>query len=632
MSINQLYNQFAVLMKYRFLLIFSIFVSFFVRSQGIDIIPKPNDIKQLRGDFLLTKKIIIKTNDQNELTNAAEYLSNALMVPTGFKLQIVKGKPTNHAINLILDKHENFGMEGYCLSVMSNRVDIISNTPTGIFYGIQSLLQLFPAEIKSHKKENIQWKIPQVQIKDQPRFSWRGVMLDVSRHFFTVEEIKLLIDQMAEYKFNLLHLHLTDDQGWRIEIKSLPELTNIGAWRVPRSGLWWKRDCPKPNEKASYGGFYTQKQIKDIVNYASKHHIQVMPEIDVPGHSLAAIASYPHLASFVSDKQKVNPGCEFYGVVDNALCAGKESTFTFLDKVLTEVAELFPFEYIHIGGDECFKGFWEKCSDCQKRMEDNNLKDVNELQSYFIKRVEKILKIRGKKLMGWDEILEGGLTPNATVMSWRGMGGGIAAAKAGHNVVMTPFDNAYLDLYQGDPSNEPPTYGKLRLSDVYRFEPVPEAVDTLLILGGQGNLWTESVPTFRHVEYMIWPRCLAMSEVLWSAKQDRDWDSFILRLESRLKRFDYSDVNYARSFYDPIVTLIKENNGMEKIKMSTEIEGLDIYYTFDNTYPDNHAKLYTKDENLLIPVNAYSLGVITYRDGKPIGRILSIKLDDLKIR
>lgn len=296
------------------------------------------------------------------------------------------------------------------------------------------------------------------------------------------------------------------------------------------------------------------------------------------------------------------------------------------------MAELFPFGYIYIGGDECYKGFWKKCEDCQKRMSDNGLTDVDELQSYFVKRLENMLQEKGKKLIGWDEILEGGLAPNATVMSWRGMKGGIAAAKANHHVIMSPSDFAYLDLYQGDPAIEPPTYSMLRLKKVYSFEPVPEDVDSTLILGGQGNLWTESVPTFRQAEYMFWPRSFALAEVLWSPKQTRDWNGFIRRTEIQLQRLEKADVNFSRSFYDAIITPSKDEKGNLLIQLSTEIEGMKLYYTFNNTYPDSHSQLYLNGEKLSIPKDADTFRVITYKDRKQVGRMITISITDLTKR
>ncbi|HEX7411787.1 MAG TPA: family 20 glycosylhydrolase [Bacteroidales bacterium] len=597
----------------------------FLAAQSIDIIPQPKMVEMKKGNFILNDKTSIYYNDQ-QLKFLADYTSNTIKSLNKLQLNIKSKNGTKsnaRSINLILDANINTAKEGYILSVSNKEISIKAATSQGLFYGVQSLFQLIPI--------NDDRKVPAIEIKDEPRFSWRGLLLDVSRHFFTIDEVKRLIDQMVIYKFNILQLHLADDQGWRLEIKKLPDLTKVGAWRVPRTGLWWERESPKEGEEATYGGFYTQEEIKDLIDYAAKRHVNILPEIDVPGHSLAAIASYPYLSSSKLI-YKVNPGSKFYGIDDNSLCPGKESTFEFLDKVFTEVAELFPFEYVHIGGDECYKGFWKKCEDCQKRMKDNGLKDVNELQSYFIKRLEKMLQEKGKKLIGWDEILEGGLAPNATVMSWRGMNGGIAAAKANHHVVMSPNNYAYIDLYQGDPAIEPPTYGMLRLKKVYAFEPVPEGLDSSFILGGQGNLWTESVPTFRQAEYMLWPRSFALAEVLWSPKYERNWNDFVRRTEVQLQRLSQEDINYSRSFYDAIISPSKDENGNLLIQLSAEIEGLELYYSFDNTYPDHHSPLYKIGEKLTIPKDADTFRVITYRDGRPVGRIITISLEDLKKR
>jgi hexosaminidase len=605
--------------------VFLLCLNLVLTAQNINIIPQPQKVEMGKGYFSFTEKTTIYYNNQ-QLKFLAGYTSETIKSLNTLQLPVVSHNSTQskaNSINLILDPKTNTAKEGYILSVSKKGINIRAVTSQGLFYGVQSLLQLVP--INGDKK------IPVLEMKDEPRFAWRGLMLDVSRHFFTIDEVKRLLDQMAIYKFNILHLHLTDDQGWRLEIKKLPELTRVGAWRVPRTGLWWERDRPQEGEKATYGGFYTQEEIKELIGYAAKRCINILPEIDVPGHSLAAIAAYPFLSSSKLTYQ-VNPGCKFYGIDDNSLCAGKESTYDFLNTVFTEVAELFPFEYIHIGGDECYKGFWKKCEDCQKRMKNNGLKDVNELQSYFIKRLEKMLQEKGKKLMGWDEILEGGLAPNATVMSWRGMAGGIAAAKANHHVVMSPNNYAYLDLYQGDPAIEPPTYSMLRIKTVYDFEPVPQGVDSSFILGGQGNLWTESVPTFRQAEYMFWPRSFALAEVLWTPKSDRNWPGFIHRTEVHMQRFDKSDINYARSFYDAIITPSKDAKGDLEIQLSTEIEGLDTYYSFDNTYPDHHSPLYKKGEKLVIPKDADTFRVITCRDGKPVGRMITVPLSELAKR
>lgn len=602
--------------------LFLVLLVVFANAQTIHIIPQPKQVEIRNGYYTMDQKTTITYNDP-QLKFLAGYASQTIESLNKLHLPVKSSKAASLfplSISLILDDKSKTATEGYVLTVSPTAITVKGTSSKGLFYGVQSLLQLIPIHGESI--------IPALEIQDEPRFSWRGLLLDVSRHFFTLDQVKKLIDEMVIYKFNLLHLHLSDDQGWRVEIKKLPELTRVGAWRVPRTGLWWDRQPPQDGEAATYGGFYTQEQIRELVAYASARHVNILPEIDVPGHSLSAIAAYPYL-SCTRLPYKVNPGSKFFGIDDDALCAGRDSTFEFLNIVFTEIAGLFPFEYIHIGGDECFKGFWKKCEDCQKRMKDNGLKDENELQSYFIKRLEKMLQEKGKKLIGWDEILEGGLAPNAAVMSWRGMDGGIAAAKSNHRVVMSPTNYAYLDLYQGDPALEPPTYSLLRLKTVYAFEPVPHGVDSTCVLGGQGNLWAESVPTFRHAEYMFWPRSFALAEVLWAPRQERNWTSFVSRTEVQLDRLANADINFSRSFYDAIIIPSKDEKGNLLIRLDTEIEGLEIHYTFDNTYPDHHTPLYQKGEKLTIPKDADTFRVITYRDGKPIGRIITVSLAEL---
>ena len=518
--------------------------------------------------------------------------------------------------------------EAYSLQVGKKDIEVRASGYGGLFYGMQTLLQLFPASFRKPALSQNDWQIPCVYIKDAPRFSWRGLMLDVSRHFFTKEEVMKYIDELSEYKMNVFHWHLTDDQGWRLEISSFPRLTEVGAWRAKRVGDWWTRERQQSGEAATYGGFYTKEDVREVIAYAQKRNVTVMPEIDVPGHSVATLVSYPGLACFKAP-DAVNVGNKFYGEDENSLCVGNDSTFIFMEQVLSEVAELFPSPYIHIGGDECFKGFWSRCPKCQARMKSEGLSNVQELQSYFIKRMEKILQSKGKHLVGWDEIIEGGLAPDATVMSWRGMSGGIHAAKEGHHVIMTPNEHCYLDLYQGEPTGEPNTYSMCRLSDSYAFEPVPEGIDSSYILGGQGNLWAESVPTFRHAEYMTWPRGWALSEVLWSQK-GKDWDDFVRRVSVHFTRADSADINYSRSVYNAIVTPFTGSDGQVWIELGKEIEDLDIYYTFDGTNPDAHSSVYSAP--ITIPLNATRLRVITYQSGKPVGQLLSIETEELRNR
>lgn len=594
----------------------------------VNLIPLPVKVENHRGVFRLrnTTKLVFA----QENAELADLFSSMLNVPTGFSLD--RTANSNRGIHFVINRTFNntLGNEGYILDVKPSRIDISANKPAGLFYGMQTLMQLLPQEIESPVRTmQDNWVVPCLKIIDYPRFGWRGLMLDVSRHFFPKEMVIKYIDQLAKYKLNVFHWHLTDDQGWRIEIKSLPKLTEIGAWRAPRMGLWWTQEPQAPGEEPTYGGYYTQEDIREVVRYAQQRFVTIVPEIDVPGHSLAALAAYPEL-SCTGGPFHVNVGNNFYRKEDNALCPGNEQTFEFMDKVLGEVATLFPGEYIHIGGDECFKGFWSNCEKCKKRMSDEKLKAVGELQSYFVKRMVKIVQSKNKKLLGWDEILEGGLATEATVMSWRGMQNGLKAAKMNHHVVMTPTTNCYLDLYQGDPAIEPPTYSMLTLSSCYDFDPVPKGIsDSTMILGGQGNLWTEAVPNYRHAEYMTWPRAMALAEVFWSQKQRKNRDNFIHRTEQHLKRFDQRDINYARSFYDAIIQPYNDKDGSLKIKMDTEIDGLNLYYSFDNAYPDHHSTLYRKGESLAVPLNAAIFRVITYRDNKPIGRMITVSLQEL---
>jgi len=595
-------------------------------STELSIIPQPETVELKAGNFTIKNSTVVYFNTK-ELQSVTEYLNGKISSAKGFKLKTEKG--TGTGINLVIldEKDEKLGDEGYNLQVTPKNINLSANKGNGIFYGIQTLLQMLPPQIKSSStQKDVTWNIPCSEITDKPRFPWRGLMLDVSRHFFSKEEVKEYIDQLAEYKMNVFHWHLTDDQGWRIEIKSLPKLTEIGAWRVERVGDWWQREPQQEGEPATYGGFYTQEDIKEVVEYAKDRFVEIVPEIDVPGHSLSTIVAYPEI-SCTQTVDKVNVGNKFYTVDENSLCVGNEQTFEYLYKIFTEIAELFPSEYIHVGGDECYKGFWARCPKCQKRIRDEGLKDTYELQSYFIKRMEKMLQTKNKKLIGWDEILEGGLAPSATVMSWRGMQNGIEAAKEGHQVIMTPTNHCYLDLYQGEPSVEPATYSICRLIDSYRFEPVTDGVDPDLILGGQGNLWSEAVPNFWHAQYMTWPRGWALAEVFWSSKKNKNWKNFVKRVEKHFIRADYAGINYASSMYNAIVTPFFDDESEFRIKLQTEIEDLDIFYTFDNTNPYHLSSKY--ESPLSIPKNATRIRIITYKDGEPIGKLISLRIDEL---
>lgn len=609
----------------------------FTQNPSLALIPQPVEVQTASGNFLLTKSSVISYN-RPEAASVAGMLSEKLNKPTGFALKALQGNKGTIQLNLNATPDNKIGSEGYTLNVTTKNVILSANQPAGLFYGMQTLLQLLPKEIESKKTVQANWSIPAVSITDYPRFGWRGLMLDVSRHFFSKEDVKAYIDQMARYKFNTFHWHLTDDNGWRIEIKSLPKLTQVGAWRVERYGHFGERAEPKPGEKTTYGGFYTHDDVREIIRYAAERNVTIVPEIDVPGHSMAALAAYPELGCTKNPNTFVNPGTafsEWYGngtfkmLVDNTLNPSDEKVYEFLDKVFTEVAELFPNPYIHVGGDECYKGYWKADPGCQALMKKLNIRHVEDLQGYFMGRVEKILQAKGKKLLGWDEILEGGISPGATVMSWRGIQGGIEAAHLGHDVVMTPTTFAYLDYNQGDQSIDPPIYAGLRCKKSYSFEPVPDGVDARYILGGQGNLWTEQIPNLRYAQYMTYPRAWALAEVYWSPKALKNWENFARRMEVYFDRSDMAEVNYSRAVYDAIITTNRKD-GKLMLEMEAEIPGLEIYYSIDDTMPDNFSAKYSKPVEL--PDGPITLRAITYRDGRPIGHLITLKRRDLEAR
>ena len=605
----------------------------------INIIPEPVSVKTGDGMFRLPANITIEVPDQSDMGTIRQFLVEKLSKATGYTVTPASSNPT---ISLQLNKNADatLGNEGYRLTVSAGNVKIVANKPAGLFYGAQSFIQLLPPSIESKSKvENVQWEAPVVEVMDYPRFGWRGFMFDVSRHFFTKDEVKQFIDEMSRYKMNLMHFHLTDDEGWRIEIKALPKLTQVGAWNVKKVGYFGDMVPPAKDEPRDYGGFYTQEDIKEIVKYAKDRFVDILPEIDVPGHSLAAIVSYPELSCTPgADKYVVRSGEKimdwhskgFTALVDNTLCPANEKVYEFLDKVVTEVAALFPFEYMHMGGDECAKNFWEKSDAVKALMKKENLKDMHQVQSYFTKRLEKIVMSKGKKFIGWDEILEGELAPNAAVMSWRGMKGGIEAAKMGHEVVMSPTTFAYLDYMQGDPAIESRVYASLRLNKAYEFDPLPPGVDKKFIKGGQGNMWTEQIFNYRYFQYMMWPRGFAIAESVWSPKENKNWDNFVSKVENHFKRYDAAEMKYATSIYEPDIKPSYTKDKKMQVTLVPEIKDLDIFYSFDNSFPD---KFYPKySEPLTVPVDAVQLKIATYKDGKPVGRPMVASIDDLKKR
>lgn len=500
------------------------------------IIPLPNQIEVSDDVCFISQNFrVIASQGLDFETN---FLKNGLQEHYTFPLK----ENGNDIKEIHLKLGRGLKKGAYELDVTAHKISISAGHADGIFYGIQSILQLV-----HHSGDG---QISAMKIKDQPRFSWRGMHLDVSRHFFTVDELKKYLDYMAMYKMNSFHWHLTEDQGWRIEIKKHPKLTELGAWR---DGTMIGAYSNHQYDTIRYGGFYTQEEIKEVVAYAAQRHINVVPEIEMPGHSLAALTAYPEYSCTGGPFEVAQK----WGVFDDVYCAGNDATFTFLQDILDEVLALFPSEYIHIGGDECPKTRWKECSKCQKRIADEGLKDEHELQSYFIQRIEKYVNSKGRKIIGWDEILEGGLAPNAAVMSWRGTEGGIAAAKAGHEAVMSPGSPCYFDHYQAeDKANEPHAIGGFNpLHKVYAYEPIPTALskeESKFILGAQANVWTEYMKTFEHVEYMALPRMSALAEVLWTQPELKDYTDYLERLKQHSAILDKMGINYAKHFLNEV--------------------------------------------------------------------------------
>lgn len=604
-----------------------------------NIIPAPVSYESKPDIFMFDGRVGIDVlSEDAEVKRIAQVFVSSMSTQT-MKLELKKianPSQTEKAIYFELNKtpDNSIGNEGYVLEVTPTSIKFSANKPAGLFYAIQTFRQLLPPQAESKEFSMPIYPISCCKIVDYPRFGWRGLMLDVSRHFFTKDEVKQYIDLMSRYKFNTLHWHLTDDEGWRLEIISLPKLTEVGAWRVPRYGKFGDREQPKAGEKATYGGFYTQEDVKEVIKYATERNITIIPEIDVPGHSMAALAAYPEL-SCKKEPKFVSPGMKFaewFGngqfkmLIENTLNPSDEKVYEFLDKVFGEVAMLFPAKYIHVGGDECYHGYWEADKGCQALMKKNNLKDTHALQSYFMKRVEKIVSSKGKKMIGWDEILDGGLADGAAVMSWRGMKGGIEAAKQGHEVVMTPTTYCYIDYTQGDPSIETPIYADLSLKKAYEFEPVPDGVDAKFILGGQANLWTEQIATLRHANYMTYPRAFATIESVWSPKEKKNWSNFTTRVENHFARFDAAELSISKAIYDPIVTTKKEGDKLI-CTISSDLGGVDFYYTIDNSFPDKFTPKYTAP--IEIPTGDVVLRVVAYQNGRQIGRPLAIPREQL---
>lgn len=577
------------------------------------IIPLPAHIQMLEGSFRITPDTPVWVDGPAEFTRTAEMLSRRYGTVSGKTLRFAEEFPRSGGIYFM--QADGYPAEGYLLRVESGRILIESSDGAGAFYALQTLLQLLPPDCLSDSRVNgVDWTVPAVDIEDAPRFAYRGMHLDCCLHFFDMDFLKKYIDVMAFHKVNRFHWHLTEDQGWRLEIKKYPLLTEKGQWREETvigslsSGVY---------DGTPYGGYYTQEQVRELVRYAAERHVTIIPEIELPGHALAAIACYPELSCGLENHYET---ATKWGVFKQVYCP-KEETFAFLEDVFDEVIDLFPSELIHIGGDECPKTSWEQCPHCQALIRREGLKDEFELQSWFIRRMEEYINSKGRQIIGWDEILQGGLAPNARVMSWLGEEGGIKAARQHHEVVMAPYPKYYLDYWQGDPDSEPLAMGgPTLLRTIYEYNPVPDVLDEeqrKYIIGVEGCVWTEYMPTPARVEYMAWPRMCAIAESGWSGAS-KDWDGFTRRLEAHLERLDRLDVGYCRNFFDPFIELRKDTEHSKIALLSVDAPDAVIHYTLDGSAPAADSPVYAGP---FVVNRQQRVTAAAFRGGKQIGNI-----------
>lgn len=560
----------------------------YAQDTRLAIIPEPASVTTTSQTFKLSRKATISYNDASAKKTAG-LLNEFLFTNYGFRLKLIASKATARLNAISIIHNDNRKAESYELAIRQKGISLTGDA-AGIFYGLQTLQQIFPVQ------KTAVISLPGVQIKDEPRFAYRGLMLDVSRHFSPVSYIKKFLNVMAQYKFNNFHWHLTDDQGWRIEIKKYPKLQSVGAWREPTA---LEANSPQIKD-GRYGGFYTQQEIRDVVAYATARHINIVPEIEMPGHSLAALAAYPNLGCTGGPYQVMKYG----GVNKDVYCAGSEDTFKFLQDVIDEVVTLFPGKYIHIGGDETPKDRWKQCPKCQQRIKAEGLKDEHELQSYFVQRMEKYINSKGRKIIGWDEILEGGLAPNATVMSWRGETGGIAAARQKHDVIMSPYTYVYFDYYQGKPTTEPKAIGGyLPLLSVYKYEPLSDSLSAdqhAYIKGVQANTWAEYISSETHMDYMVYPRALAVAEIGWSPSAKKNYADFLQRLPARLSALDRQQVNFRIPEPFGLKDSVTANDRL-MINLAPAVANSNIYYTIDGTTPTLNSLKNNTGINISLP-------------------------------
>lgn len=586
------------------------------RESVISVIPEPSMVSPAEGTFRIkpSTKIYLSGLD-SETEHVAGMLNGYLKTSAGIELEVVVTDRLPDAEGIWFLQSSQ-GPEAYAIRVEQERMIIEFGDGAGAFYGMETLLQLLPPQVLSGERaRGIRLEMPCCIIEDAPRFRYRGMHIDVCLHYFDVDFLKRYIDLMAFHKLNRFHWHLTDDQGWRLEIKKYPLLTEKGQWRKEtvigslKSGVY---------DGIPHGGYYTQEQVRELVKYAADRYVTIIPEIEMPGHALAAIACYPELSCGLEDHYET---ATRWGVFKQVYCP-KEETFKFLEDVFDEVFELFPTTLVHIGGDECPKASWKRCPHCQALIKRLGLKDEYELQSWFVTRMEKYINSKGHEIIGWDEILQGGLAPNAKVMSWLGEEGGIKAAKQHHEVVMAPYPKYYLDYWQADPDSEPLAMGgPTTLKTMYEYNPVPDvltAEERRFIIGVEGCLWTEYVSTPEHAEYMAWPRMCAIAESAWSNFDRKDWDSFTRRMETHFLRLDALNVNYCDAFHNPYIVLHPDTEYDKVAELSVDAPDAEIRYTLDGTDPDVNSTLYTVP---FVINRSQVIRAAAFRNGKMIGKI-----------
>ncbi|WP_018475041.1 beta-N-acetylhexosaminidase [Echinicola pacifica] len=595
------------------------------QESSLALIPYPWSVEQGTGEFLFTEETIFYL-PQSQERDLGAYIQEKLLADQNMKVQVKSGSPKKGeapAVNFLLTKNKEIEEEGYILSVQPSSIQVEARTAKGLFYAFQTLRQLMPVQPSALAR------IPSVEIKDHPRFEWRGLMIDVSRHFRSKEFVKKQIDIIAAYKMNKFHWHLTDDQGWRVEIRKYPNLTDKGAWRADRTGVsWWKRTGATAEEPKSVGGFYTQEDIKEVIEFARLRNVEIIPEIDVPGHSKALVSSYPFLSCLDSATFEVAVGGK---APDNALCAGKESTYDFMEEVIGEIAGLFPSQYIHIGGDECNKTNWKKCPHCQAVKEEHGLADEEELQSYFIQRMNKLITANDKKMIAWDEVLSGNGAKGAVIMAWRrgAHSPQLQAPQEGYPTIMTSYTYSYISQVQGPPGMEPEgPKVVLPLSKVYSQEPVPEALSpeqARLIKGTEVCLWSEFTPTAEHTEYMLYPRTIAHAEVAWTVPAQKDWQRFQEIVPTHFQRLEQQKITVSNSLYSIYGSYAYsplEQTG--RVFLETETEGYRMLYTLDGTAPTSGSEQY--HGFLTVSLGQEVKAGLFDKEGQLLGEITSLKV------